>query len=111
MMRFLKKAEVDPLLGIHTASGCIGHRCDEHSDLPPMNQAGPDESECGACVGQAFAAAYEKAFEKTVFWPLIQSARDRLNLLAPGAGDKFQDEARATINAASLLSEHEGTDG
>jgi hypothetical protein len=102
MIRHLKKAEVDPVLGVHTASGCVGHRCDEHEDLPPMNQTGPDGSECGGCVGQAFAEAYEKAFEKKVFWPLIQSARDRLNLLAPGAGDAFQEEARATINTASI---------
>lgn len=82
---------------------CVAHRCDDHEELPVVNDKGPDGSECAGCVADALVKAYEQAFEKTLFWPLIQSARDRLNLLAPGAGDSFQEEVRATINAAALF--------
>lgn len=100
MVRFTKKDEVDPILGVHTATGCIAHRCDAHADLPPVNQWGPNESECGGCVGQAFAEALEKAFEEQVYWPMVQKARDRLNLLSAGAGTQFEDEARALLVAS-----------
>lgn len=89
--------------GVTPATACIAHRCDDHADLPAVNQEGPEGSECAGCVGQAFAAAWEAAFEKNVFWPLIQSARDRLNILAPGAGDQFEEQARAQINAAAIF--------
>lgn len=81
---------------------CAAHRCDTHQDVPPVNSTGPEQSECGLCVADAIVEAYEKAFEQNVFWPLIESARSRLNLLAPGAGDSFLDEARATLTAASI---------
>lgn len=85
-----------------SAVACVSHRCDEHADVPPINQGGPDESECGMCVAVDLVASYETAFEQKVFWPVVQSARDRLNLLAPGAGDVFLDEARAILNSASV---------
>lgn len=71
--------------------------------MPPTNDAGPDQSECALCVAQQLVAGYEKAVEKNVFGPIVSSARDRLNLLAPGAGDQFVDEARAQLNAAGLV--------
>lgn len=91
--------------GLVPAKACVGHRCDEHAAVPIVNDVGPDKSECAICVAQAFVKGYEKAFEKTVFWPAVQSARDRLNLLAPGAGAAFVDETRATLNAAGIETE------
>jgi hypothetical protein len=84
------------------AASCMAHRCDTHAEIPPMNSDGPDKSECGFCVADTIVRTYEQTFEGNVFWPLIESARTRLNLLAPGAGDSFLDEARATLNAASI---------
>jgi hypothetical protein len=84
------------------AQACVAHRCDDHAEIPPVNDKGPQRSECGMCVADTIVATYEATFEKNVFWPLIESARTRLNLLAPGAGDSFLEEARATLNAASI---------
>jgi len=88
---------------------CLAHRClrPDHVEVPVINDAGPDGSECALCVAEELVKAYEKAFEKSVFWPVVETARNRMNLLSFGAGDKFQEEARAIINAARMLSEHD----
>lgn len=91
--------------GIVPATACVAHRCSEHSDMPVIGNTGPEQSECSICVAQTFVIAYEKSFEAKVFWPAVQSARDRLNLLSPGAGDQFVDETRATLNAAGIETE------
>lgn len=99
-MRFTLAGVDDP-----KAQHCIAHRCEEHQELQPVNSNGPSGSECGACVGQAFAEAYEKTVLKAILWPLVETARNRLNLLSPGAGDTFQDHARVTVNSLKILSE------
>lgn len=84
------------------SGACVAHRCDDHGTVPPINSHGPDKSECALCVAQALVEGYEKAFERRVFWPTIESARDRLNLLAPGSGNRFLEDARAILNSASI---------
>lgn len=112
MVRFTK--QFDPAVPVVLSpNDCVGHRCDEHEDVPPVNSHGPHGSECALCVAQTLVDAYEAAFEKKIFWPIITSARDRLNLLSPGTGDKFVEEARATLNTASIddiTDDEEGTD-
>lgn len=88
--------------GLVPAKACVAHRCPEHAEVPPINDAGPEQSECALCVATTFVRGYEKAFEKSVFNPVVEKARDRLNLMAPGAGDQFVDEARAILNTAAL---------
>jgi hypothetical protein len=84
-----------------TASDCLAHRCAEHAEMPPVDDRGDDGSECGVCVGVKFVQAHEAAAEddikKKLYWPMVQSARDRLNLLAAGAGDAFEEEARRHV--------------
>lgn len=85
------------------ASDCIAHRCAAHAELPPVDDSADDGGECGPCVGEKYIAAYERAAEedikKNLLWPSIDSARDRLNLLAKGAGDQFVEEVRARVQA------------
>ena len=83
-------------------TACGAHRCDEHEDLPAVNSSGPDMSECGICVGAAFVEAFEKKFDAEVFWPSIESAKQRLNFLATGVGDQFVEEVRARLMAARV---------
>lgn len=68
-----------------------------------MDASADDQSECGVCIGHKFVAAYADAFEadmlKKIYWPMVQSARDRLNLLARGAGDAFEEECRGHVTA------------
>lgn len=83
------------------ASDCLAHRCAAHAEMGPMDDAADDGAECGPCLGERYVRAYEKAAEddikKRLFWPMVQSARDRLNLLANGAGDSFEEEARRHV--------------
>jgi hypothetical protein len=99
-VRFTRAGAIAEAGGVSPASACVGHRCDEHKTLAPTNQNGPDLSECAACTGESFAEAYERVFFDDIFWPSVQSARDRLNLLSPGAGETFYDETRARVEAA-----------
>ena len=89
--------------GTVPVEACMSHRCAEHAAVPSLNNAGPDNAECAMCVAETMVRAYEKEFEKKVFWPMVESARSRLNLLAVGAGEAFMEEARATLNAAGLI--------
>lgn len=93
--------------GLPPATACVGHRCDKHNGLPPTNGNGPDGSECAGCTAEAFTEAFEEAFEGDIFWPTVDSARDRLNMLAPGAGDQFVAETRARIEALKRAGEDE----
>jgi hypothetical protein len=81
-----------------SASDCIAHRCLEHAELKPVDDHADDGSECAICVAHKFADALEASLVedilKKLFWPMVQSARDRLNLVAAGAGDTFEAEAR-----------------
>lgn len=87
----------------------VAFRCedhpDKHHDVPAINSNAPEGAECAMCVAEALVRAYEKTFEKSLLWPIVEMAKGRLNLLAFGAGDAFQDEARAQVNAAKLLTE------
>lgn len=92
-----------------TTGDVIGYRCEDHPDkhdaVPAINTNAPEGGECAMCVAESIVHAYESTFEKTLLWPIIDQARGRLNLLVPGAGDSFLEDARAQINAAKLLSE------
>jgi hypothetical protein len=86
-----------------SASDCVAHRCAEHAGMAAVDDRGDDGSECGICVGQKFAEHMERALVddilKALVWPMVQSARDRLNLLSGGAGDRFEQEMRTKITA------------
>lgn len=83
------------------ASDCVAHRCAEHAEMGLMDDSADDNSECAICLAHKFVQAYEKAAEaeilKRLVWPMVQSCRDRLNLLAAGAGDQFEESAREQI--------------
>lgn len=85
------------------ASDCLGHRCAEHAEMGLMDDHADDGAECGVCLAMKFVVAHEKAAEahilKSLVWPMVQSCRDRLNLLSPGAGDQFEEQAREQIVA------------
>jgi hypothetical protein len=86
-----------------TASDCVAHRCAEHAAMPPVDDSADDGAECAICVGGKFILAHEAAAEadikKRLLWPMVDKARDRLNLLARGAGDAFVEEVRAHVTA------------
>lgn len=90
---------------LEALSMCVAHRCQEHKDIPPLN-ANEAGAECGACcaedVGQDIALSAIAEFTLPILDGYadrleygarlrrkLESARDRLNLLAPGAGDEF----------------------
>lgn len=89
-------------IGQTDIEACLAHRCDEHAELPPVNSEGPNLSECAICVAEAFVDAFEKKYEAEIFWPSIESAKQRLNLLAAGVGDQFVQEVRGRIAAARI---------
>lgn len=96
-----------------TLADCVAHRCTDHLNIPPLNMSeGNGSSECGVCSAEEFGARLaEQALEterREVWWDILdayaqrmeyqkvmrarlQTARDRLNILSPGAGD-FLDE-------------------
>lgn len=93
------------LFSIPTLDDCLFHRCDDHEGVRQLNanelQTG---SECGACLaeeltmldtqlllvldGYADRLAYAARLKA-----LLASARDRLELMAPGAGAEFRMDA------------------
>jgi hypothetical protein len=103
-VRFTRADVDDP-----KAHDCLAHRCvdhpDQHETVPPVNSTGPSGSECALCVAHEFIRVYDTTMMKTLFWPIVETARNRLNLLSPGAGDSFQDHARVTVNSLKVLSE------
>jgi hypothetical protein len=84
-----------------SASDCLAHRCDEHREMKPVDDSADDGAECGICVAAKFVLAHEEAAEKEIldrlFWPMVETARDRLNLLALGAGASFEEQARVHV--------------
>lgn len=66
-----------------------------------VDDSADDGSECAIHVGEKFARAMEEALVddilKALVWPMVQSARDRLNLMAPGSGHSFENEWRTKI--------------
>lgn len=74
-------------------------RCEEHADVPQLNANCDDMSECGACQGQEtfellteviepmLDAYADRLTHHCVLRAKLASARDRLNLLSPGAGN------------------------
>jgi hypothetical protein len=101
-----KRLEGDPPVSanIPTVAQCLYHRCDDHASVPMLNRAeGPGQSECGACIAEELLAvkaqlllALDGYAERLTYGRALarklESARARLNLLSPGAGDGF-DEA------------------
>jgi hypothetical protein len=86
---------------------CLAHRCLAHREMQPVDDSADNGSECGICTAQKFIAAHEQAAEeeilKRLFWPAIESARERLNLLSPGAGHAFEEEARVHVTEFSSI--------
>lgn len=74
------------------------HRCDRHEKVPKLNEEEATGAECGACLLElltttraqlllaldGYAERLEHAHELR---KLLDSARERLNILQPGAGD------------------------
>lgn len=86
------------------ASDVVAIRCFEHAGIPPRNDMDNDGGECGICVAvqlaeRLAASALDEARLEildgyaarlsycAMLRSKIQSARDRLNLMQPGAGD------------------------
>ena len=92
---------------------CVAHRCTAHQEIPPANMnEGSGSSECGICAAEMFGTKLaQQALDiqnRTVTLPILEgyadrlahhaelrsklaTARERLNLISPGAGD-FLDE-------------------
>lgn len=74
-------------------------RCDEHVDVPQLNDNADGISECGACQGQEtfelltdvleplLEAYADRLTHHCVLRNKLAQARTRLNLMSPGAGD------------------------
>lgn len=80
---------------------CLFHRCEDHEHVRQLNaselQTG---SECGACLAEEVAMLdvqillvldgyADRLTYAAGLKARLASARDRLNLLSPGAGDEF----------------------
>lgn len=89
--------------GPPTIELCMFHRCTEHEHIGQLN--GFEEatgSECGACVAMEMLsrkaqwlltldALADRLTYSSMLKRKLTSARERLNMLSPGAGD-FLDE-------------------
>lgn len=93
---------MSPVIGTKSDDGTkyvLMIRCEEHADVPQLNENCDGLSECGACQGQETFELLTEVVE-----PLLDAyadrlthhcelrnklaqARTRLNLLSPGAGD------------------------
>jgi hypothetical protein len=93
---------------LEALSMCVAHRCPEHKDIPPLNTNEGGGAECGACcaedVGQDIALSAIAEFTLPILdgyadrleygarlRAKLESARERLNLIAPGAGDEYAE--------------------
>lgn len=94
---------------IPRAADVVAIRCAEHGNVPPTNSNDNDGSECGICVGVTLAerlaaSAMDEAqrdildgyANRLTYCAMLRSklasARDRLNLLQPGAGDFLTED-------------------
>lgn len=79
---------------------CRYHRCERHGDVKQLNATEPTDAECGACIAEEMLAIKaqlllsldgyaERMIYAHALRQMLASARDRLNLLSPGAGDEF----------------------
>lgn len=91
-----------PIGALPSIEQCLFHRCDAHDKTPQLDDS-VNGAECGACIfemliatraqlllaldGYAERLSYSRALARK-----LDSARARLNLLSPGAGDGL-DEA------------------
>lgn len=77
-------------------------RCARHESVPQLNAESNAMAECGACVGEEMLELLQMLFEvldayadrlthHAVLKAKLASARDRLNLLSPGAADYLDD--------------------
>jgi len=90
-------------LTIPRASDCLAHRCAEHQGVRMHNGDGPQHSECGGCIMadvlaldamlltvlEGYAA---RLIHHRVILEKLRQARERLNLIATGAGDWLDDD-------------------
>jgi hypothetical protein len=86
------------VLALPKASDCLAHRCADHRGWRMHNAQGPQGSECGACIMADVVAldgllldvldgyAMRLTHHRMILNKLRQ-ARERLNMMAPGAGD------------------------
>lgn len=80
---------------------CLFHRCDAHENVRQLNATEEDTgSECGACIAEEMLALKAQLMlvmdgyaERLAYCAdlrqKLDSARARLNLLSPGAGDEL----------------------
>jgi hypothetical protein len=91
---------------------CLFHRCEEHEGVPQLNASESFGGECGGCLAEELLAVKaqlllaldgyaERLAYSHALAGLLASARARLNLLSPGAGDSLvSDEAPQDWRAA-----------
>lgn len=95
------------MLDAPTIEQCLFHRCEAHAGVPMLNADEEGGAECGACIaavmltvkaqlllaldGYAERLAYSHRLRVK-----LEIARNKLNLLADGAGDFLDDEDERT---------------
>ncbi|HEX3577552.1 MAG TPA: hypothetical protein VHY33_03225 [Thermoanaerobaculia bacterium] len=95
---------------------CLAHRCKEHRDIPPIDDSEDGSgAECSICVGHKFVSLIEEKTEEhilqTILWPLVETARARLNLVALGSGESFVDDARRRVDEYRAVREKSEGEG
>jgi len=86
------------VLTLPRAADCLAHRCAEHQGVRRHNTTGPNASECGGCIMADVSALYQmllpvldgyaaRLTHHGIILAKLRQARDRMNLMAPGAGD------------------------
>ena len=90
-----------PTFGMKADTGrvyLIMARCDEHKNVPQLNATVDGLAECGACLGQdlydvdqmildLLDGYAERLTHHCLLQARLASARERLELLEPGAGE------------------------
>jgi hypothetical protein len=85
-------------IALDSAKYCLAHRCAEHQGVRMHNVQGPQGSECGACVMADVVALHNmlqqvldgyaaRLSHHAVLLAKLRQARERLNMISPGAGD------------------------
>jgi len=86
-----------PIGALPSIEQCLFHRCADHENTPQLDNS-VNGSECGACIFEMLVAtraqlllALDGYAERLTYSHALarklDSARARLNLLSPGAGD------------------------
>lgn len=88
---------------IPSLEDCLYHRCSQHEQVRQLNaEEEQTGSECGACIAEEVAVLRYQSFllldslaDRLTYGAMLRTkllaARERLNLLSPGAGDWLND--------------------